>query len=164
MIRLRVEAPFAAFRPFAAGWYRPTAAFLAHSAAYGLAMNLAGVETRRDDGVSDMTVTRFGLPRARVAVGADPARPLPAVQTVFQQLHNYPVGASGKERKEDAKGNKYNITPVRREFLSDVRAVVALDFLDDPEEIEARVLEGLRGDLLARGRGTACPSSATTRS
>src|SRR4051794_1998675 len=102
MLWLRLQAPFAAFRPFTAGWYRPTAAFLTPSAAYGLALNLAGVETRRDDGLSPMTVTRFGLPPAMVAVGADPGRPLPAVQTLFQQLHNYPVGASGKERKGDA--------------------------------------------------------------
>jgi CRISPR-associated protein Cas5t len=50
----------------------------------------------------------------------------PRVQSVFQQLHNYPVGASGKEKATACKGNKYNITPVRREFLSDMRAVVIL--------------------------------------
>lgn len=145
MLRLRLQAPFAAFRPFTAGWYRPTAAFLTPSAAYGLALNLAGVDTRRDDGVSAMTVTRFNLPRARIAVGADPKRPLPTIQTIFQQLHNYPVGASGKERKEDAKGSKYNITPVRREFLSGLHAIVALDFLD-LRTIEDRIREGLAGE------------------
>ena len=35
MLALYVEAPFAAFRTFTAGWYRPTAAFLTPSAAYG---------------------------------------------------------------------------------------------------------------------------------
>src|SRR3954447_17182577 len=106
MLRLYVQASFAAFRTFTAGWYRPTAAFLTPSAAYGLALNLAGIETRRDDGLSAMTVTRFGLPPARIALGADPAWPLPAIQSLFQQLHNYPVGASGKDRKDDARGNK----------------------------------------------------------
>ena len=129
MLRLYIEAPFAAFRPFTAGWYRPSATFLTPSAAYGLALNLAGIETRRDDGLSAMTLTAFDLPPARIALGAVGGR-LPTVQTLYQQLHNYPVGASGKERKEDAKGNKYNITPVRREFLADLRALVALDFLD----------------------------------
>jgi CRISPR-associated protein Cas5t len=133
MLRLRIHAPFAAFRTFTAGWYRPTAAFLTPSAAYGLALNLAGIETRRDDGLSAMTVTQFGLPRARIALGADPVWPLPVVQSLFQQLHNYPVGASGKDRKDDARGNKYNITPVRREFLSGLRAIVALAFTDHPE-------------------------------
>lgn len=142
MLLLRIQAPFAAFRPFTAGWYRPTAGFLTPSAAYGLALNLAGIETRRDDDLSAMTVTQFGLPPARIALGADPDRPLPVVQSIFQQLHNYPVGASGKDRKEDAKGNKYNITPVRREFLSDLRAVVALEFADHPE-VEDRIRAGV---------------------
>ena len=143
MLRLRIQAPFAAFRPFTAGWYRPTATFLTPSAAYGLALNLAGVETRRDDGLSAMTVTRFGLPPARIALGADPAWPLPVVQSLFQQLHNYPVGASGKDRKDDARGNKYNITPVRREFLSGLSVIVVLLFPEHPE-IEDQIRSLLR--------------------
>ncbi len=136
MLRLYVQAPFAAFRTFTAGWYRPTAGFMTPSAAYGLALNLAGIETRRDDGLSAMTVTRYDLPPARIALGAvgDEARgSLPTVHTIFQQLHNYPVGASGKNRKEETKGNKYNITPVRREFIADLRAIIALDFPEHPE-------------------------------
>lgn len=156
MLWLRLRAPFAAFRPFTAGWYRPTAGFLTPSAAYGLALNLAGVETRRDDGLSAMTVTAFGLPPARVAVGSDPGRPLPAVQTLFQQLHNYPVGASGKDRKGDARGNKYNITPVRREFLSDVHAVLALDFDRNPE-VEDQIRTGLAGGPPPSGRRYGLP-------
>jgi CRISPR-associated protein Cas5t len=66
------------------------------------------------------------------------------VQTIYQQLHNYPVGTSGQERAESAKGNKYNITPVRREFLSGLRALVCLD--GNPE-LEDRVQQGLRGQL-----------------
>ena len=50
MMRLRIRAPFAAFRHFTAGSYRPTAPFITPSAAYGLLLNLAGVETRFDDG------------------------------------------------------------------------------------------------------------------
>ncbi len=147
MLRLYVQAPFAVFRTFSAGWYRPTAGFLTPSAAYGLALNLAGVESRRDDGLSAMTVTQFGLPRARIALGAvgvedDRRGWQPTVHTIFQQLHNYPVGASGKERKGETKGSKYNITPVRREFLADLRAVVALDFPDRPD-VEAAIRRSL---------------------
>ena len=83
-----------------------------------------------------MTLTRFGLPPARIALGAAPGGPrgiYPTVQTIYQQLHNYPVGSSGKQRQEDAKGSKYNITPVRREFLADVRAVASLDFFERPD-------------------------------
>jgi CRISPR-associated protein Cas5t len=148
MLQLYVQAPFAAFRMFTAGWYRPTAGFLTPSAAYGLALNLAGVETRRDDGLSAMTVTQFGLPPARIALGAvaeGPQGRLPTVHTLFQQLHNYPVGSSGKERKEETKGNKYNITPVRREFLADLRAIVALEFPGHPE-VESAIRRAVTGD------------------
>lgn len=153
MLRLFVQAPFAAFRTFTAGWYRPTAGFVTPSAAYGLALNLAGIETRRDDGLSPMTVTRFGLPAARVAVGADPKNPRgphPPVHTIYQQLHNYPVGTSGKERKDDAKGSKYNITPVRREFLADLRAYICLDFFDQTE-VEDAIRQGLSGESSKSG-------------
>ncbi len=145
MLTLYVQAPFAAFRTFTAGWYRPTAAFVTPSAAYGLALNVAGIETRRDDGLSAMTVTAFDLPPVRIALGADPDNPrgpYPTIQTLYQQLHNYPVGASGKERKGDAKGNKYNITPVRREFLADLRAYICLD--DNPD-LENQIRAGLSG-------------------
>jgi CRISPR-associated protein Cas5t len=144
---LYVQAPFAAFRTFTAGWYRPTAAFLTPSAAYGLTLNIAGVESRRDDGIAPMTLTAFDLPAVRIAIGADPdnpAGPFPPVHTLFQQLHNYPVGASGKERKEDAKGNKYNITPVRREFLAGLRAFIAID---GNEELEGRARAVLAGEM-----------------
>lgn len=138
MLWLRVQAPYAAFRTFTAGWYRPTAPFLTPTAAYGLLLNIAAIEMRLDDGESAMTVTTANLPRAAVAVGA---QSLPEVQTVYQQLHNYPVGSSFKERIPETRGNKYNITPVRREYLSDVDACVGLR---GNEELEARVREGLR--------------------
>lgn len=159
MLRLYVQAPFAAFRTFTAGWYRPTSGFLTPSAAYGLALNIAGIETRRDDGLSPMTVTRFGLPPARVALGADPENPFgphPRVHTIYQQLHNYPVGASGKGRKDDAKGSKYNITPVRREFLSDLRAFVVLDF-HEHDEVEDRIRRALAGSDPESKRGYGLP-------
>lgn len=160
MFWLRVEAPFAVFRTFTAGWYRPTATFLTPSAAYGLVLNLAGIDSRLregeegHDGKTPATLTRAGLPGMKLALGV-PATPgknrveddpeaFPRVQSVYQQLHNYPVGTSGRERAEECKGNKYNITPVRREFLTDLRAVVGIDtdgdFLD-------RLRRGLAGEL-----------------
>jgi CRISPR-associated protein Cas5t len=147
VLTLFVQAPFAAFRTFTAGWYRPTAAFLTPSAAYGLALNVAGIETRRDDGLSAMTVTMFDLPPMRIALGADPSNPrgpFPRVQTLYQQIHNYPVGVSGKERKDDAKGNKYNITPVRRELLADLRAYISLEAGPHLEELISARLSGAR--------------------
>lgn len=164
MITLYLEAPFAACRTFTAGWYRPTAMFLTPSAIYGLLLNVAGIESRLreehadHDGSAAATLTVKGLPTAELAVGVPnvalqgnrtlvplpDAEVYPRVQTVFQQLHNYPVGASGKERAAACKGNKYNITPVRREFLSDVRAIIALR---GSEDFESRICQGLAGEL-----------------
>lgn len=155
MMCLCIQAPFAVCRTFTAGWYRPTATFLTPSAAYGLLLNLAGIESRlreedaEHDGSVPASLTRPGLPKVRLALGApavDEGSPYPSVQTVYQQLHNYPVGSSGKERAESARGNKYNITPVRREFLSNLHAYICLN--DNPD-LEDRVRRGLRGDFNA---------------
>lgn len=163
MLLVYVEAPFATFRTFTAGWYRPTATFLTPSAAYGLLMNAAGIETRLregddgHDGKTPASLTQPGLPALELAVGAaafqlrgrnrrEPvpdADVFPRVQSVFQQLHNYPVGASGKERADDCKGNKYNITPVRREFLTGLRAVIAVKANDNTEML---IRQGLGTD------------------
>lgn len=87
MFRLRVQAPFATFRTFAAGSFRPSAPFITYSAAYGLLLNLAGREMRApDDGKSAMTLIAAGLPRFDLALGVCGA--LPRVQTLYQQLHN----------------------------------------------------------------------------
>src|SRR3954469_23984515 len=101
MLCLYVQAPFAACRTFTAGWYRPTATFLTPSAAYGLVLNVAGIETRlreedeRHDGKTPASTTRPGLPSVKLAIGAPAdSDPFPRVQSVYQQLHNYPVGAS----------------------------------------------------------------------
>jgi CRISPR-associated protein Cas5t len=138
MLALRVCAPFATFRTFTAGAYRPTAPFLTPSAAYGLLLNIAAIESRLDDGISTMTRLRPNLPPTDLAIGELTA---PRLQRIYQQLHNYPVGTTGKERQSETKGNKYNIQPIRREFLSDLDACILLDGNDD---LEARVREGLR--------------------
>lgn len=142
MLRLRVKAPFAAFRSFSAGAYRPTVPFMTPSAAYGLLLNVAAIETRRDDGKSPMTVTATGLPTAEIALGA--VR-LPSVQTVYQQLHNYPVGDSpttkAQAERTGGRGHKFNIQPIRREYLADLDAYVCLR---GNGELEERVRAGLR--------------------
>lgn len=153
MLALYVQAPFAVCRTFTAGWYRPTATFLTPSAAYGLLLNLAGVETRlreedeRHPGVVPASVMRPDLPRVRLALGAAANGPeaerFPRVATIYQQLHNYPVGSSGDDRAATTFGNKYNISPVRRELLVALRVVIVVD--DNPE-LEAGIRRGLAGD------------------
>ena len=61
MLCLYLQAPFGVFRTFMAGSFRPTASFITPSAAYGLLLNVAGIEMRRDDGKSPMTLTAQGL-------------------------------------------------------------------------------------------------------
>lgn len=163
MLALYVEAPFAVCRTFTAGWYRPTATFLTPSAAYGLVLNLAGIESRlreEDDqhpGKVGATLIRRDLPSVKLAVGASTIQlrgsqmqsvpegnRFPRMTTVYQQLHNYPVGTSGGDRAANTFGNKYNIAPVRRELLVDIRAIVALD---GDADLEKRIQHGLAGQL-----------------
>jgi len=135
-----VKAPFAAFRHLTAGSYRPTAPFPTPSAVYGLLLNVAGIESRFDDGKSPVTLTRTGLPALELALGAVS---MPEVHSLYQQLHNYPVGTTGRERAPDCKGNKYNIQPIRRELLSGVD--LRLDVRGDSPTIE-RIRCVLRGE------------------
>jgi CRISPR-associated protein Cas5t len=151
-LRLYLQAPFVACRTFTAGWYRPTAAFLTPSAAYGLLLNVARVESRlyegdplHDDRVP-ATLTRPDTPRRRLAIGLPEGASPPRVQSMFQQLHNYPVGAQAGVPAELAKGSKNNISPVRREILVNLRAVIAVDTMGDGD-LEDAVVRGLRGEL-----------------
>ncbi len=181
MYWLYVEAPFAACRSFTAGWYRPTATFLTPSAAYGLILNLAGIDSRLPegaeghDGKTPASLTRPDLPSMKLAIGTpstlgtnrieDDPEAFPRVQTVYQQLHNYPVGKGNKVEDPDnlgtkvyqgdiaarrAKGTKSNITPVRREFLSDLRAVIGIDTDTDTDTLD-RIRRGLAGEFTRYG-------------
>lgn len=64
MLYLHVRAPFAAFRLFSAGSFRPTASFLTPSAAYGLLLNIMGLEMRGSEGKNGATLIAKGLPPA----------------------------------------------------------------------------------------------------
>ena len=95
-----------------------------------------------------MTLTAEDVPPVELAIGMVT---VPRVQRLYQQLHNYPVGESGKDRAEQARGNKYNIQPVRREVLSGLDACVAVRGNDG---LEARIREGLRlgSEYMPEGR------------
>lgn len=141
MICLYVQAPFASFRTFTAGYFRPTAGFITPSTAYGLLLNIAGIDSRFDDGKSEMTLMRQALPDVKLALGA---LYFPQFQSIFQQVHNYPVGSdAGAEYEPLSSGNKYNITPVRREFLSNLRTYICLG---GNSGLEDRVRRGLKGE------------------
>ncbi|MGO9688901.1 MAG: CRISPR-associated protein Cas5 [Syntrophobacteraceae bacterium] len=139
MLCLYLQAPFAVFRTFTGGSFRPTAGFITPSAAYGLLLNAAGIEMRHFDNDSLMTLIKKDLPSVKLAIAA---LDWPNQHSIFQQLHNYPIGTSGKEHAPSAKGSKYNIVPVRREFLSNIKAYIRMDGND---ELESWVLDGLTG-------------------
>ena len=144
-IWLRIRAPFAAFRWMQAGVYRATSPVIPPSAAWGLVLNLAHIETRAAlEGV--VTQVRSDAPRLQLAIGAiAPAE----VGTIYQQLHGYPVGNSGKELEALAKGSKYWIAPARREILVGFDAVIGVRVEEGQggQELRERVVRGLRGEL-----------------
>ncbi len=119
---LRLDAPLAAFRWLQAGVYRGTFPVMPPSAAWGFVLNLAGIETR---GPLDEVVTsiRPDAPHLEIAVGVvrDGQR-----STIYQQLHGYPVGSSGKELQARAKGQKYWIVPAKRELVVGLQCMIGV--------------------------------------
>jgi CRISPR-associated protein Cas5t len=138
---LKIHAPFAAFRGFQAGVYRSTAPVMPPSTAYGLVLNLAGIEMR-DYSNPKTTEIRKDLPCLRLAIGIIRQ---PQKSSTYQQLHSYPVGNSGKELAALTKGSKFWITPVRREMLVDYVGVIGIQ--TDDETLQMRVEKGLLGEL-----------------
>jgi CRISPR-associated protein Cas5t len=139
---LRIRAPFAAFRGFQAGVYRSTSPVMPPSTAFGLILNLAGIEMR-DSAPGITTLIRSDLPCLNLAIGTVSTHE-GEVCTLYQQLHSYPVGSSGKELKARTHGAKFWITPVRREFLVGLDMVIGVRAEKDLLE---RVKQGLLGQL-----------------
>lgn len=138
---LRVRAPFAAFRGFQAGTYRATSPVMPPSTAFGLILNLAAIEMRESLN-SPITVIKKELPKLKISIGT-----LSEAErcSLYQQLHSYPVGASGKELAARTKGAKYWIVPARREILIDYDGIVGVQSEDD--YLFNRVKQGLCGEL-----------------
>jgi CRISPR-associated protein Cas5t len=162
---LRIQAPFAAFRWMQAGVYRATSPVIPPSAAWGLVLNLALIDTRASDPDAEVTAIRADAPPLCLAVGqvlrceehgrgnGDTFADLPgavgqvrqpATAVLYQQLHAYPVGSSGKELAPRTRGAKYWIAPVRREILVGFDCVLGVR---GDAAVCDRVIRGLRGDL-----------------
>jgi CRISPR-associated protein Cas5t len=142
---LRLRAPFAAFRWLQAGVYRATSPVIPPSAAWGLALNLAHVDTRRADPKSPSTQIDPDAPPLCLAVGQPATADPPERATLYQQLHSYPVGNSGKDLAPRTHGAKYWIAPIRREILAGFDCVVGVRSPDS--ELLARIPAGLAGAL-----------------
>lgn len=137
---LDLQAPFSAYRWLQAGVYRGSFPVIPHSAAWGLCLNLAGVETR---GSVNQPVTdiRPDAPRFELAVAVvEPGQR----STLYQQLHGYPVGNAGKDLQARTHGAKYWIAPVKREVLVGLRCVVGIR---GEGELILRIPKGLKGEL-----------------
>ena len=150
MFFLRLKAPFAAFRPLQAGTFRSTMPTIPPTTAYGLLLNLAAIDIRDWNKISksstpilkklpkiaqnvEIAISNLGKPTAN-----------PEVATLFQQLHNVPVGQVSPEKWERAKGCKPNIKPIRREILVGFQAVLAVRCSD---ELRSLIIAGLEGEL-----------------
>ncbi|KYC44219.1 CRISPR-associated protein [Scytonema hofmannii PCC 7110] len=137
---LRMKAPFASFRPFQSGAYRSTTIVPSPSTVYGLLLNLAGIE-QRSDLAAPITLIKENLPEMEIAIGQISQ---PEMAFLSQQLHQYPVGASGAELAQKTHGAKYWIAPVRRAVLANLDLVIGVkaeQWLCD------RIVQGLNGEL-----------------
>lgn len=150
LLFLELKAPFAAFRPLQAGTFRSTMPTIPPTTAYGLLLNLAAIDIRDWSKISkSSTPTIKKLPKiaqnVQIAI-ANLGEPTanPEVATLFQQLHNVPVGKVSAEKWERTKGCKPNIKPIRREMLIGFHAVVAVRCSD---ELQSRITAGLAGEL-----------------
>ncbi len=137
---LHVRAPFACFSSLRAGTYRDTMPVMPPSTAYGLILNLAGIEMRGNL-KNSITPIRSDLPTIKLAFGRV-AGTTSEVSVLLQNMHNYPVGTSGKERKAKAHGTKYWIEPTYREII--VNLDMMLGIQADPKLI-SRIHQGLNG-------------------
>lgn len=136
----QLQAPFASFRPFQSGAFRSTTPVISPSAAYGLLLNIAGIE-QRDQLDSSITTIKKDLPQIEIAI-AQIKQPETAVIT--QQLHQYPVGSSGKELALKTHGCKYWIAPVKRQILVDLNLIIGIRA---EQWLCERILQGLKGEL-----------------
>ncbi|MDY6897996.1 MAG: CRISPR-associated protein Cas5 [Cyanobacteriota bacterium] len=136
----QLKASFASFRPFQSGASRSTTPVIPPSAAYGLLLNIAGIE-QRDEVDSAITLIKEDLPQIEIAI-AQVTQPQTAVIT--QQLHQYPVGASGKELAQTTHGCKYWIAPVKRQVLVDLDLIIGVR---TEQWLYNRIIQGLNGEL-----------------
>ena len=141
MFFLEFKAPFASFRPFQSGSYRSSTPIPSYSTMYGILLNLAGIELR-DDINKPISENQQNLPTLTLAIALKSGKVEKA--TLSQQLHNYPVGNSGKELAKKTYGNKYWISPVRREVLINSEFTVGIQ---GDSEIEKKIIKGLNGEL-----------------
>jgi CRISPR-associated protein Cas5t len=110
------------------------------SAAYGLILNLAGIEMR---GSLKETITpiRSNLPALKLAFGRV-AGSNSEISVLLQNMHNYPIGKTGKEHKTKTHGNKYWIELTYREIIVNLDIILGVQA---DSELITRIREELDG-------------------
>ncbi len=121
---LHIRAPFASFSTLRTGTYRDTMPIMPPSAAYGLILNLAGIEMRGSLKKS-ITPIRSNLPYIKLAFGRV-AGCNSEISVLLQNMHSYPIGQTGKERKAKTHGNKYWIEPTYREIIINLEMMLGV--------------------------------------
>ena len=121
---LHIRAPFACFSTLRTGTYRDTMPIMPPSAAYGLILNLAGIEMRGSFRKS-ITPIRSNLPHVKLAFGSV-AGSNSEISVILQNMHSYPIGQTGKERKIKTYGSKYWIEPTYREVIVNLNMILGV--------------------------------------
>ncbi|MGK7935960.1 MAG: CRISPR-associated protein Cas5 [Xenococcaceae cyanobacterium] len=138
---LHVRAPFASFSSLRTGTYRDTMPIMPPSAAYGLILNLAGIEMRGSLKKS-ITPIRSNLPTIKLAFGRV-AGNNSEISVLLQNMHSYPIGQTGKERKAKTHGNKYWIEPTYREIIVNLDMMLGVQA---DSELIFHICQGLNGE------------------
>ncbi len=137
---LHIRAPFASFYTLRTGTYRDTMPIMPPSAAYGLILNLAGIEMRGSLQKS-ITPIRSNLPHIKLAFGRV-AGSNSEISVLLQNFHTYPIGETGKERKAKTHGNKYWIEPTYREVIVNLNMMLGVKAKPELIFLIRRELEG----------------------
>ena len=137
---LHIRAPFASFSTLKTGTYRDTMPIMPPSAAYGLILNLAGIEMRGSLRKS-ITPIRSNLPHIKLAFGRV-AGSNSEISVLLQNFHSYPIGQTGKERKAKTHGNKYWIEPTYREVIVNLEMMLGVKA---ESKLISSVRQGLEG-------------------
>lgn len=150
---VRVKAPFAAYRGLHAGHFFDTFPTMPPSAAFGLLLNLAGIEMRGEMRPT-VTTIRKDLPAMQIAVGdIPPPKGLPLFaqnermsNALFQHLHVYPVGDSNDSARKEGRtcGQKGLARPARRRILVGLDCLIAVRA---EAWLIGRILSGCQGEF-----------------
>ena len=137
---LHIRTPFASFSTIRTGTYRDTMPIMPPSAAYGLILNLAGIEMRGSLRKS-ITPIRSNLPHIKLVFGRV-AGSNSKISVLLQNFHSYPIGQTGKERKAKTHGNKYWIEPTYREVIVNLDIML---WVKAESKLISSVRQGLEG-------------------